>query len=238
MGTFDRYGQTVRATSHLAPTMIIYCMRLLYINRLPSVRHHVFPSRFIYSPSSHIKGDRVGSIIFTMAAVATTLFGSSIRYRDLYREVFDDNTYIFREDFSEVELLPDLILPDIVAAGVSWEEFCQFASNSNEDRIAYGARCERVVWMTPTVHIRMKCIRDPLIAYRLAFSLGTKALIPGTSTYRNRYLYLHVAESSDPAEATATCDFLVRLVAASDTSEVDISGELPLRVFFMVGENE
>jgi hypothetical protein len=181
--------------------------------------------------SSTSRGD---SIRFTIMAAAresslTTLFRSSNRYRDLYREVGNDNSYILPERISEVELLPHLTLPDIVAA-TGWEEFCQFASVSMEDLIAHGARVERVVWMTPSVHIRMDGIDDPLIAYRLAFALGTKALIPGTSTYRNRNLYLHVAESSDEAEATAICDFLMRLVgAASDLSEVDISGECPPR---------
>jgi hypothetical protein len=162
----------------------------------------------------------------------TTLFAPSTRYRALYRVVDRSDSYLMPEAFSEVELLPHLTLPDIVAATIGWESFCQFASNSKEERIAHGIRAERVVWMTPNVHIRMQnsVLHDPLIAYRLALYLETRVLIPGTNTYRKRYLSLHVAESSDQAEATATCDFLLRLVATSELSEVVISGEFPFNV--------
>jgi hypothetical protein len=124
------------------------------------------------------------------------LFRPSTRFRDSHRHVR------LPEGCTEVELLPHLTLLDILATGVTWDEFRRFLLH-------------KIVWMTPDVYLcngYMSHTGDPLV------------LALGAYTVDNITLCVHVTSDTAAAAATATCDFAVRLYATCKRRELFIDG--------------
>jgi hypothetical protein len=98
--------------------------------------------------------------------------------------------------------LPGLTIENVLATGITWEDFRLFCR-------------DKVVWMTPGVYLSFHYdAGDPTV-----LSLGGDVVgILITN------LYVHVTEDTAAAAATATCDFLVRLLATSDKRDVCIAG--------------
>jgi hypothetical protein len=123
------------------------------------------------------------------------LFRPSTRFRDL------DRDYYLPEGWTEVELLPHLTPLDILATGVTWDEFRLFLRN-------------KMVWMTRNVYVcnfTAYRIGDPVVL-TLGEDIGTNSL------------FLHVPSYTAAALATATCDFLVRLFATCEERDLYIEG--------------
>jgi hypothetical protein len=126
-----------------------------------------------------------------------TLFRPSTRFRNSHRNLID---YV-PDNWTEVELLPHLTLLDILATGITWDEFLIFLRN-------------KMVWMTRNVYVfneYMPQTGDPLV-----LALGA---IGGTTRLR---VYATLATAA--AVATETCDFLVRLLATCEYHELRIEG--------------
>jgi hypothetical protein len=123
------------------------------------------------------------------------LFRPSTRFRDSHRHVR------LPEGCTEVELLPHLTMLDILATGVTWEDFHRFAR-------------DKMVWMTPDVFVCSPIL--PMYGDPVVLSLGVN----------NGYISLRVHVTSDTADtvATATCDFLVRLLATCEERDLYIDG--------------
>jgi hypothetical protein len=107
----------------------------------------------------------------------------------------------------ELELLPGLTTENIWASGVTWEEFHRFLR-------------DKLVWMTTNVYVCSNgfCVRG-----------APRVLQLGGNGYTNMFVY--VRSGAAAAEAVATCNFLVRLLASSELSSVLIQGrhnEVPL----------
>jgi hypothetical protein len=125
-----------------------------------------------------------------------TLFRPSTRLRDSHR----NRRGRLPEGWTEVELLPHLTLLDILATGVTWDEFHRFAR-------------DKVVWMTPDVYVwnmTTYATGDPVVLI-----LGCDAGIE---------LLVHVTPATAAAAATATCDFLLRLLATFEERDLYITG--------------
>jgi hypothetical protein len=125
-----------------------------------------------------------------------SLFRPSTRFRNAHQNRRG-------EGWAELELLQDLTLEDVLATGTRWEDFCLFRQN-------------KVVWMTPDVYVgcagTASDTDDPEV-----FTLTTIA-------ERSRPLSVHVSLGMAAAAATATCDFLLRLLATCEHHDVCISG--------------
>jgi hypothetical protein len=103
--------------------------------------------------------------------------------------------------WTEVELLPGLTIENVWAAGIMWDGFHRFLHN-------------KVVWMTPDVYVcsvNLSNTSDPLV-----LTLGE---YPG-----NISLSVHATPDTAASVATATCDFLLRLVATCEESYLFIDG--------------
>jgi hypothetical protein len=123
------------------------------------------------------------------------LFRPSTRWRDLYP---DDP---LPDNWTEVELLPHLTPLDILATGITWDEFRRFLLH-------------KIVWMTPDVFFcdgYMSHTEDDQLVLRLGAIGGTELLV-------------YVTPDTAAAVATATCDFAVRLYATCKRRELFIDG--------------
>jgi hypothetical protein len=110
------------------------------------------------------------------------------------------------EDYTEVELLPHLTLEDVLATGITWDDLCIFLEG-------------KIVWLAPGVFIRT--VNSPTASFPLVLSIGA-------NTYQDLNLCrVHLAPGAAYAAATATCDFLVRLLATCDQRELHIAGTSP-----------
>jgi hypothetical protein len=125
------------------------------------------------------------------------LFRPSTRFRDSHR----NRRGRLREGWTEVELLPHLTPLDILATGVTWDEFLIFFRN-------------KFVWMTPDVYVCNTWIF--VEDHPEVLTLGANN---GTTT-----LFVHVTPDTAAAVATATCDFLVRLLATCEERDLFIEG--------------
>jgi hypothetical protein len=105
-------------------------------------------------------------------------------------------------NFTEVELLPNLTTDDIVATGINWDDLRCFVH-------------DKFVWMAPGTYISSASIGTGL--YPVAVEVGAKddsaagmrvRVRPGTATHT----------------ASATCNFLVRLLATSEHCDVYMQG--------------
>jgi hypothetical protein len=115
------------------------------------------------------------------------LFRPSARLRDLHPNCN------LPEGFTELELLPGLIAENILATGVTWEDFFRFLDG-------------KLVWIAPGVYISSE-----------AFYVGGD---PWVLSLEGDGVY--VRSGAAAAAATATCDFLVRLLATCESHGVSI----------------
>jgi hypothetical protein len=132
------------------------------------------------------------------ASAIEALFRPTDRLRDLCREQYDDDSYeLQNEDQTEVELLPDLSPEHVlVTADITWEDFCHFV----DDYI--------LVWMGPDVYVCKDFSLNEGGMYVRVIQLGST----------NHRLFVYAARGPGPetvAATTATCDFVVRLLATS-----------------------
>jgi hypothetical protein len=125
------------------------------------------------------------------------LFRPSTRFRDSHRN---------RRNFSpngwtEIELLPHLTPLDILATGVTWDEFRLFLL----DKLVW--------WMTPDVYI-----------FNMTTSGTSASLLLRLGGENGTKLCVHVTRGTAAAVATATCDFAVRLLATCEQRDISIRG--------------
>jgi hypothetical protein len=137
-------------------------------------------------------------------AWTTALFRPTNRLRDHFRELHGDDSYELN-GFTEVELLPDLSPEHVLAtAGITCEDFCRFLGH------------DKLVWLGPGVYV---CSSGNFTyrGYRYVIELGST----------NHPLFVYAAKEPEPetaAATTATCDFVVRLLATSTENGAYISG--------------
>jgi hypothetical protein len=131
------------------------------------------------------------------------LFRPSIRYHD---QLGNDDFYE-RLNWREVELLPGLTVENVLATGITWKKLRRFAN-------------DKIVWMTTGVFLCSQFCSQFMI--RLdeppVLLLGAEA---------DASLVVLVTPGTAAASATATCDFLLRLLAASEKRDIFIRGESP-----------
>jgi hypothetical protein len=113
-----------------------------------------------------------------------------------------------RAGWAEVELLQDLALEDILATGITWEDFFLFC-------------WKKVVWMTPDVYV--------CSGYMVTNADDLEVLALQAETYRcprpSFPVRVHVRAGTAVAAATATCDFLLRILATCEKDGVFISND-------------
>jgi hypothetical protein len=128
------------------------------------------------------------------AASVEALFRPSTRFRD------SNLIEHLPEGWTEIELLPGLSLENVRATRLTtWDAFHSFAR-------------QKLVWMTPDVYV---CIFNGYLPGRV-LTLGASE---STTSMR-----VYVTPGTAAATATATCDFLVRLLATCEERDLDISG--------------
>jgi hypothetical protein len=130
-----------------------------------------------------------------------SLFRPSTRFRDSHINGLP-------EGFTEVELLQDLVLEDVLATGITWAcaDFFLFCWN-------------KFVWMTPDVCIRYVSFGSGYIASNVEY-----LVVLALKTDAGHHLFVHVMMGTATAAATATCDFLLRLLATCEKDGVSIFG--------------
>jgi hypothetical protein len=131
------------------------------------------------------------------------LFRRSTRYRDSRRNRRGRGR--LPGDYKEVELLPGLTVENVLATCTTWDDYRRFLRS-------------KVVWMTTHVYVcsqDMTGTDDPYVLM-LGGDDGTKRL------------RVHVVQGTPPAvaaaAATATCDFLLRLLATCDKRDLSLQG--------------
>jgi hypothetical protein len=123
------------------------------------------------------------------------LFRPATRFRDAHGNLRGR----LPESWTEVELLPGLTVENVLATGVTWDDFLSFVRG-------------KLVWMTPDVYVSFRrTYEDPLAVLSLGVFHGTS-------------MFVHVRSGTATTSASATCDFMVRLLAASEHHDVSISG--------------
>jgi hypothetical protein len=127
------------------------------------------------------------------------LFRPSTRLRDSYRIRLGG----LLETLTEVELMPHLTALDILATGVTWDEFLIFLRS-------------KIVWTTPDVYVCNTYM--PGISHQLLLRLGANA-----STGTN-CLLVYVTPGTAAAVVTATSDFLLRFFATCEQDDLRIDG--------------
>jgi hypothetical protein len=142
----------------------------------------------------------VTAVVEPTGSTIEALFRPSTRFRDSHR---NRRGGCLPGGWTEVELLQDLTLEDVLATGISWEEFCLFLRN-------------KVVWMTPDVYIRS--------GYMVTNADDLEVLALQAEASRCPRLRVHVRMGMAAAGVTATCDFLLRLLATCEKDSVFISG--------------
>jgi hypothetical protein len=121
------------------------------------------------------------------------LFRPSTRWRDSHRGFLP-------EGWTEIELLPGLELENILATGVTWDEFLIFLRH-------------KMVWMTPDVYVCPMYLAH----------IGDQQFLCIGAYGRNR-LCVRVTPDMAAAVATATCDFVLRLFATTEERDLFIEG--------------
>jgi hypothetical protein len=90
---------------------------------------------------------------------------------------------------TELELLPGLTIENVLAAGVTWENFLRFLQG-------------KFLWMTPDVYVIPRYVSG--LGQSWVLGLGGYDIVTN--------MFVRVRSGTDAAAATATCDFLVRLL--------------------------
>jgi hypothetical protein len=118
---------------------------------------------------------------------AESLFRPSTRFRDDRRLCRGR----LPKGWTEVEILSHRTPEDVLATGITWEDFCLFLQG-------------KVVWMIPDVYVRSvnRTINkgDPLVLALKANGNGSHLCV-----------HVRMGTAAAAAAATATCDFLIRL---------------------------
>jgi hypothetical protein len=168
----------------------------------------------MFRPSTRARDSRRGRVptesrevelLQDLAPTIESLFRPSTRFRDSHRNRRNRRGRL-PKGWSEVELLQDLALEDVLATGITWEDYCLFLKN-------------KVVWMTPDAYV--VCARtasntdDPEV-------LWLRADANGSPSFPVR---VHVRAGTAVAAATATCDFLLRILATCEKDGVFISND-------------
>jgi hypothetical protein len=139
---------------------------------------------------------------FTMAAITNpmgildSLFRPSTRF-----QLRGGRRFSLPRNFTEVELLPNLTAEDVVATGINWDDFRCFVH-------------DKFVWMAPGIYISSAYRAAGL--YPVAVEVGAMDDSAG--------MRVRVKPGTAPQTATATCNFLVRLLATSDQCDVYLQG--------------
>jgi hypothetical protein len=102
----------------------------------------------------------------------------------------------------ELELLPGLTVENVLATGVTWDEFHRF--------LRY-----KIVWITPDVYICANGFDSS--GYPWVLGLGG-------DVYGRTNMFVRVRSGTPATAATATCDFMVRLLATCEHHNVMING--------------
>jgi hypothetical protein len=135
-----------------------------------------------------------------MATAPAVRAGSSIE------ALFRPSNHYFRgrlpEGFTEeLELLPGLTTENVLATGVTWGDFLRFLQG-------------KFLWMAPDVYVIPRYVSG--LAQSLVLGLGGYDIVTN--------MFVRVTEDTAAAAATATCDFLVRLLATCEERGVSING--------------
>jgi hypothetical protein len=124
----------------------------------------------------------------------TDLFWPTNRFRDRIREMRVGDSYELSNGRTEVELFPDLSPQHVLATGITWEDFCGLFLRG------------KIIWMGPNVYVCARKISHHGI-YPFIVELGS-------SNRQGPSLRIY-ATIETTAATTATCDFVVRLLATS-----------------------
>jgi hypothetical protein len=134
----------------------------------------------------------------SIGTIMETLLRPTTRFRNSHPTFI----HFLPEGWTEIELLPHLTPSDILATGVTWDEFLIFV-------------LVKIVWMTPNVYVttmfHMYGTGDSMV-----LALGANA--------DDITLPVYVTPDTPAAVATATCDFLLRIFATSEPHDLHISG--------------
>jgi hypothetical protein len=140
--------------------------------------------------------------ILTMAApgrsietILEALFRPSTRFRDSNR----NRPNHLPQHLTEIELLPHLTLEDVLATGITWDDFWLFLES-------------KVVWMTLDVYV---CSQYTQIYDRVVLRIGDD---------EDTSLFVYVMQGKAAALATATCDCMLRLLATCEKHAVCVEG--------------
>jgi hypothetical protein len=144
---------------------------------------------------SHFPHRQQTAVATTMAAVVEPTTGTTA-IEALFRLTITENQIGF-------ELLPGLTVDDILATGNSWEDLCFFLHG-------------KVLLITPDVFI---CSRGISLGEPVVLVIGDDV-----NDWENN-LCVHVTSGVADAVATATCHFLLRLLATSEKPDVYMRGQ-------------
>jgi hypothetical protein len=129
------------------------------------------------------------------------LFRPTNRLRDQIRERREDDSYEL--GFIEVELIPDLTLEQVLATDITYTDLHRL----------FGY--DKFAWTGPDVYI----------CHVQIYLRGNYPHVFGLSNHQDRDLYVCAETATATAATTATCDFLVRLLATSKVKEAYIGGD-------------
>jgi hypothetical protein len=108
------------------------------------------------------------------------------------------------DNLTEIELLPGLTIENIRATGVTWEDLHRFLRG-------------KLVWMTPDVYIFSQyTMPGGIVVLHFLDLEGADSRYPT--------LCVRVAPDTLGSVATATCDFLLHLMATTELGDVCIRG--------------
>jgi hypothetical protein len=133
----------------------------------------------------------------------TALFRPTNRLRDLFRVLYNYDSYELRNGITEVELLPDLSPEAVIATGITWEDLCRFLGD------------HALVWMEPGVYVCASHIFNPP---------GYRLFVEFELTNNDRLCVCAAREPETAAATTATCDFLVCLLTSIKRDRTYIAG--------------
>jgi hypothetical protein len=133
------------------------------------------------------------------------LFRPSSHYRD-------SQVNRLPESLTKVELLPGHTIENILATGITWEDFLRFLRN-------------KIVWMTAGTSV---CTDS----FNYSRDLPVLALGSDSDDLYNRRFVRVVQGTADPV-ATTTCDLLLRLLGTSEQHGVYIQGRSIARSLYL-----
>jgi hypothetical protein len=198
----ERYSQITKLNRSKCHALAVSIRDFEIPRRRPPTR-----SAFLFTSVSRRRLlDRL--FVTTMAASIeptwwAALFRPTNRCRDAVRELTGNDSYELPHRLTEVELLPDLSPEHVLATDITYEDFCHFLGD------------EKLVWMGPGVYICDAYCSHP----------STHPFVLGSSSRKDPHLRVYAATGPGTAAATtATCDFLVRLLATMKENDAFVNG--------------